>query len=36
VWAVLDLLITHDTNGIPFTQLDRQHSPAPDTKTTLT
>jgi putative transposase len=25
VWAVLDLLITHETNGIRFTQLDRQH-----------
>ena len=25
VWAVLDLLITHQTNGIPFNQLDRQH-----------
>jgi putative transposase len=25
VWAVLDLLITHETNGIHFTQLDRQH-----------
>jgi putative transposase len=24
VWAVLDLLITHETNGIHFTQLDRQ------------
>jgi putative transposase len=24
VWAVLDLLITHETNGIKFTQLDRQ------------
>jgi putative transposase len=24
VWAVLDLLITHETNGIRFTQLDRQ------------
>jgi transposase-like protein len=24
VWAVLDLLITHQTNGIRFTQLDRQ------------
>ena len=24
VWAVLDLLITHQTNGIHFTQLDRQ------------
>jgi hypothetical protein len=24
VWAVLDLLITHKTNGIRFTQLDRQ------------
>ena len=25
VWAVLDLLITHETNGICFTVLDRQH-----------
>ena len=25
VWAVLDLLISHETNGIRFTQLDRQH-----------
>src|SRR3954465_11315193 len=25
VWAVPDLLITHETNGIRFTQLDRQH-----------
>jgi hypothetical protein len=24
VWAVLDLSITHATNGIKFTQLDRQ------------
>jgi hypothetical protein len=24
VWAVLDLLITHETNGIHFTELDRQ------------
>jgi hypothetical protein len=24
VWAVLDLLITHQTNGIHFTALDRQ------------
>ena len=24
VWAVLDLLITHQTNGINFNQLDRQ------------
>jgi len=24
VWAVLDLLITHETNGILFTELDRQ------------
>ena len=24
VWAVLDLLITHQTNGIRFNQLDRQ------------
>ena len=25
VWAVLDLYITHATNGIHFTQLERQH-----------
>jgi putative transposase len=25
VWAVLDLLISHETNGIRFTELDRQH-----------
>jgi putative transposase len=25
VWAVLDLYITHATNGINFTQLERQH-----------
>jgi putative transposase len=25
VWAVLDLLITHQTNGIHFTALDHQH-----------
>ena len=25
VWAVLDLLITHETNGIRFTALDHQH-----------
>ncbi len=24
VWAVLDLYITHATNGIKFTQLERQ------------
>jgi hypothetical protein len=24
VWAVLDLLISHETNGIRFNQLDRQ------------
>jgi transposase-like protein len=24
VWAVLDLLITHETNGVRFTELDRQ------------
>jgi transposase-like protein len=24
MWAVLDLLITHQTNGINFNQLDRQ------------
>ena len=25
VWAVLDLIITHATNGVTFTDLDRQH-----------
>jgi hypothetical protein len=25
VWAVLDLYITHATNGLRFTQLERQH-----------
>jgi hypothetical protein len=25
VWAVLDLYITHATNAIKFTQLERQH-----------
>jgi hypothetical protein len=25
VWAVLDLLIAHQTNGVHFTALDRQH-----------
>jgi hypothetical protein len=25
VWAVLDLYISHATNGIRFTQLERQH-----------
>ena len=25
VWAVLDLYITHATNGINFTQIERQH-----------
>jgi transposase-like protein len=25
VWAVLDLVITNETNDIRFTQLDRQH-----------
>ena len=25
VWAVLDLVITNETNGIRFTALDRQH-----------
>jgi hypothetical protein len=25
VWAVLDLYITNATNGIRFTQLERQH-----------
>ena len=37
VWAVLDLLITHETNGIRFTQLDRQrlnHDPIPRHPTT--
>jgi hypothetical protein len=24
VWAALDLLITHEPNGVPFTELDRQ------------
>ncbi len=24
VWAVLDLFISHQTNGIRFTELDRQ------------
>jgi len=24
VWAVLDLFVSHQTNGIPFTELDRQ------------
>ena len=24
VWAVLDLFMTHQTNGIRFTELDRQ------------
>jgi non-homologous end joining protein Ku len=24
LWAVLDLLISHETNGIRFNQLDRQ------------
>jgi putative transposase len=24
VWAILNLLITHETNGIRFTELDRQ------------
>jgi transposase-like protein len=28
VWAVLDLYITHATNGVRFNQLERQH-PAP-------
>jgi hypothetical protein len=39
VWAVLDLLITHETNGIRFTELDRQrlnharyHEPEPTAK----
>jgi len=25
VWAVLDLVITNETNGIRFTQVDHQH-----------
>jgi putative transposase len=25
VWAVLDLFISHQTNGIRFTELDHQH-----------
>jgi transposase-like protein len=25
VWAILDLYITHATNGVRFTQLERQH-----------
>jgi transposase-like protein len=25
VWAVLDLYISHATNGIKFTQIERQH-----------
>ncbi len=25
VWAVLDLYITHATNGIKFTELERRH-----------
>ena len=25
MWAVLDLYISHATNGIKFTQLERQH-----------
>src|SRR5215204_3621424 len=29
VWAVLDLLITHETNGIRFNQLDRQRLAPP-------
>jgi putative transposase len=29
VWAVLDLYITHATNGIKFTQLERQHQVHP-------
>jgi putative transposase len=31
VWAVLDLLITHETNGIRFTELDRQRPTASGT-----
>lgn len=32
VWAVLDLFITHQTNGIRFTELDRQRLNASDTR----
>jgi putative transposase len=32
VWAVLDLLITHQTNGIRFNQLDRQRLKASQTQ----
>ena len=32
VWAVLDLLITHETNGINFNQLDRQRLSPGDTR----
>ena len=32
VWAVLDLLITHQTNGIHFNQLDRNASSGCATK----
>jgi transposase-like protein len=32
VWAVLDLLITHETNGIRFNQLDGHASSEPDTR----
>jgi len=31
-WAVLDLVITNETNGIRFSQLDRQHSTESDTR----
>jgi len=31
VWAVLDLLITHETNGIRFNQLDRSTPQANET-----
>jgi putative transposase len=31
VWAVLDLVIIHATNGITFTELDRHASTRPDT-----
>ena len=36
VWAVLDLLITHETNGIRFNELDRQRLNRADTKDTTT
>ena len=34
VWAVLDLIITHQTNGIHFTSLDRQRLSERATKAT--